>query len=83
VDPQEYSYIDTQAWVFFRQGKYAQAADVMRAIPDEILNANPEMAYHAGMILLQTGNTAQAREYLQWAADGAWKDAQKVLRKLR
>ena len=83
VDPQEYSYIDTQAWVFFRQGKYAQAADVMRAIPDEILNANPEMAYHAGMILLQTGNTAQARVYLQEAADGAWKDAQKALRKLR
>lgn len=49
-EPDNYSYIDTQAWVFFKQGKTEQAADVMRAIPDEILAENPEIAYHAAYI---------------------------------
>ncbi len=49
-EPDNYSYIDTQAWVFFKQGKTEQAADVMHAIPDEILAENPEIAYHAAYI---------------------------------
>ena len=56
VQPQEYSFIDTQAWVFFKQGKYTQAVDVLTAIPEEVLAANPEMAYHAAYIYQAAGD---------------------------
>lgn len=80
--PQDVSFQDTQAWIFYLQGRYGQAAEVVRAIPDEILQANPEMAYHAGLIYAANGQTDLAREYLQLAADGGWKEAKKELKKL-
>ena len=48
--PQDNSFMDTQAWVFYKQGKYEAAADIIRAIPDEVMQANPEIAYHAVLI---------------------------------
>ncbi len=50
IDPENDAFLDTQAWVFFKQGKYQQAADIMGAIPQEVLSANTEMAYHASYI---------------------------------
>ncbi len=82
VWPQDYSLIDTQAWVFYRQGKYAQAADVMRAIPVNVLQENPELAYHAGLIEAALGNTQRARAWLVQAAQNGWKPAKKALKKL-
>lgn len=50
INPEDYSFIDTQAWVFYKQGRLEQAADVMGVIPKEVLAANDEMAYHAAYI---------------------------------
>jgi len=60
VNPEEYSFIDTQAWVFFKQGKYDQAADVISAIPEQVLAQNAEMAYHAAYIYRALKDTAKA-----------------------
>lgn len=79
--PQDVSFIDTQAWIFYLQGKHEQALDLMQAIPYDVFEANPEMAYHAGMIYKANDQTDTAREYLQLAADGGWKPAQKELKK--
>ena len=75
--------MDTQAWVFYRQGKYAQALDIVKGISHEILAANPEMAYHAGIIYAINGQSDLAKQYLQLAAEGGWKDAKKELKKYK
>ncbi len=80
---QDASFIDTQAWIFYKQGNYAQALDILRAFPEEILQTSPEIAYHAGMIYAANGQAEQAKKYLQLAVDGGWKDAQKALKKIR
>ena len=82
VWPQDASLLDTQAWIFYLQGKYAQAADLLKAIPEESLQAYGEMAYHAGMIYQAQGDIARARRYLQLAIDSGWKPAKKALKKL-
>lgn len=80
--PQDVSFQDTQAWIFYLQGNYAPALDLIQSIPHEVFEANPEMAYHAGLIYAANGQAELAREYLQLAADGGWKDAKKELKKL-
>lgn len=79
---QDASFVDTQAWIFYLQGKYAQAADLLQSLSQDILKENPEMAYHLGMIYAAQNETEKARTYLQMAADGGWKDARKALKKL-
>ncbi len=81
--PQDVSFMDTQAWIFYLQGKHEQALDLIRAIPGDILQANPELSYHAGMIYAANGQAELSREYLQLAADGGWKDAKKALKNLK
>ena len=80
--PQDVSFIDTQAWIFYLQGKHEQALDLIKSIPHEVYEANPEMAYHAGVIYKANAQMDVARDYLQLAADGGWKDAKKERRKL-
>ena len=82
VIPSEISFLDTQAWIFYLQGKYSQAADLLRTIPDYVLEQTPEIAYHAGMIYAANGDVSLARTYLQIAAQGGWKEAAKALKKL-
>ena len=61
--PQDASFIDTQAWVFYKQGNYERASDLIRSIPQDILRQNPEMAYHAVLIL---GALHDKSAYLQY-----------------
>ncbi len=81
--PDDNSFMDTQAWIFYKQGKCEQAADIIRGIDPTLLEANPEMAYHAGMIYAATNQPEQAKKYLQLAANGGWKAAKKELKRLR
>ncbi len=83
VWPEDFSLIDTQAWIFYKQGKFSQALDLVRTFPAQYIQANPEIAYHAGMIYAANGQPQAARAYLQQAADGGWKPAKKALKKLK
>ncbi len=38
----------------------------LRALPDEVVNQDPDLASHKALCLLMTGQTAQAREYASW-----------------
>ena len=80
--PQDVSFIDTQAYILYLQGNYTRVLNLVQAIPYEVFEANPEIAYHAGLIYAAAGQPDVAREYLQLAANGGWKDAQKVLKQL-
>ena len=81
--PQDHALQDTQAWIFYKQGRYQEAADLLKAIPAVYLKENPEIAYHAGMIYLALQEPTTARSLLQQAADGGWKPARKALKKLK
>lgn len=70
IIPNDVSFVDTQAWVFYKQGKYAQAADLIRSIPDDILQANPEMAYHAVLIFGALKDQASYSHYFELACSG-------------
>ena len=79
IVPQDVSFIDTQAYIFYLQGNYTGAVDLIKSIPRDVFAANPEMAYHAGLIYAAAGQTELERQYLQLAADGGWKDAKIAL----
>lgn len=79
--PNDLSLQDTQAWIFYKQGNYPQAAQVIEAMPEEYVRENPEISYHAGMIYRALGEPDKARTLLEQAADGGWKPAKKALKK--
>ncbi len=81
VNPDDASFIDTQAWVFFKQGKLQEAADLLASIPAETVQANAEIAYHLGAVLCAQGRWSEARPYLEQARTEL-KEADKLYRKL-
>lgn len=82
VMPGEYEFIDTQAWIYFRQGKYGQALDLLQSLSPEIIKKNPEIGYHIGAVLHQLGRTDEALSYLE-QAKSEWPDAEKLYRKIK
>lgn len=81
LQPQDRAFADTLAWVYYRQGKYAQALDLLENIDADFINANAEVAYHLGAVYAALGQYAKARPYLQQAA-ASQKEAAKLLKKL-
>lgn len=81
ISPQDYAFIDTQAWIYYKQGKLAQAADLLRSIPTALIEQNPEIAYHLGVILMEQGDRAQAISLLKQASD-SMPEAARLLRRL-
>ena len=47
-----------------------KAADLMHSIPDDVLAANPEMAYHAAMIYKAQADEKSAQHYFEMACPG-------------
>ena len=82
LNPTDYSFIDTQAWVYCKQKNYTAAEDLLKYIPQEVLQANPEIAYHLGAVYFETGNREQAKIYLEMALPSQ-KEAKKLYKKLQ
>jgi len=82
VMPNEFEFIDTQAWIYYRQGHYQQALDLLQSLSPEVIKENAEIGYHLGEILYHMGRTEEALTYLE-AARGKWKDAEKLYRKIK
>jgi predicted Zn-dependent protease len=60
--------IDTAAWVYFRQGKYEKARDLLTAA-EGTAKESPVISFHLGMIYHRLGKDDEAREYLQNALE--------------
>lgn len=67
VNPEDFSFIDTQAWVYFKQGKIAEAADLLSSIPEELALQDTDVAYHKGAAAYAQGSFEDARKYLDLA----------------
>ncbi|MBS1368554.1 MAG: tetratricopeptide repeat protein [Lentisphaeria bacterium] len=74
-EPDNYAYLDSMAWVLYRQGKYAEAEKyidlALRASEQEL--ARGVIYEHKGDILMKLGRKSEAlaayREALDYAAD--------------
>ncbi len=75
LDPQNATYLDTQAWVLYRLGRYEEAQTLMRQALVLDATGSAELLLHYGDILYALGKTFMAKTYWQRAleagADGA------------
>lgn len=81
LDPEDRSFIDSMAWVQYRQGRYAEALDLLEALDAEFIAANPDAAWHLGAVYAALGRTEEAEKYLRSVA-AQNKEAAKLLRSL-
>jgi uncharacterized protein HemY len=66
-DPNNYAYLDSLGWVYYKQDKYTQAEDYLRrAIALE--GDDPTVLSHLGDVYLKLGQDQQAEETLQKSA---------------
>ena len=82
VAPEEISFIDTQAWVYIRQGKLAEAETLLSSLPSQVVNNNAEIAYHLGFLRAEQGRIEEALSYLEQAKAG-WPAAAKLYNQLQ
>ena len=81
ISPEDNAFIDTQAWIYFKQGQLQKAADLLAVIPPETVAANLDIAYHWGAVLYGLGDWDGARKYLEMARQEI-KEAEKLYKKL-
>ncbi len=60
-------FLDTLAWVYYRQGNLNQAETIMQRIVTEGSELPPEVHYHNAAILLKAGRSKDAKNELQKA----------------
>jgi tetratricopeptide (TPR) repeat protein len=58
--------VDTAAWVYYRQGKYEKARDLLMQVEEKVSDI-PSINYHLGMIYLQLGDKRKAEKHLRLA----------------
>lgn len=82
LDPQNATYLDTQAWVLYQLGRYEEAQTLMRQALVLDTNKSPELLLHYGDILFALGKTFMAKTYWQRALE-AGADGVKVEERLK
>lgn len=64
-------FLDTLAWIYYRQGKFWQAQKIIERSMEINKNPSAELHYHFGAILLKNGDMEKAKSELSLAvADG-------------
>jgi tetratricopeptide (TPR) repeat protein len=58
------NFVDTAAWIYYRQGHLSKARDMLLAVEDKIGN-RPTIQYHLGMIYLGLEQKAEAKKHLE------------------
>ena len=82
INPSDMSFVDSLAWVYYKQGKHEQALKLFLGIDETFVKENKEVAYHLGAAYLKNGQMQQAKKYLEYAADER-KEAKKLLKQIR
>lgn len=81
LDPQNATYLDTQAWVLYRLGRYEEAQTLMRQALVLDATGSSELLLHYGDILYALGKSFMAKTYWQRALE-AGADANKIEERL-
>lgn len=64
LEPDNATYLDTYAWIFFMQGSYTLAKIYIESALEKDKTKSPELVDHYGDILYMTGEKDKAVE--QW-----------------
>jgi tetratricopeptide (TPR) repeat protein len=90
LEPQNYAYLDSLGWAYFKTGQYPQAEENLRKAIER-MNTDPALHDHLGEVYEKTGNLKMAvaqweRSMTEYAhslpADADPEDVQKVEHKL-
>lgn len=90
LEPQNYAYLDSLGWAYFKSGQYPEAEENLRKAIAR-MNSDPTVLDHLGEVYAKTGNLKMAVEQWQRSmaeyaqslpADADPEDVQKVQRKL-
>jgi len=90
LEPQNYAYLDSLGWAYFKTGAYSQAEENLRKAISR-MNTDPTVLDHLGEVYEKTGNLKMAvaqweRSMTEYAhslpADAEPEDVQKVQHKL-
>jgi tetratricopeptide (TPR) repeat protein len=90
LEPQNYAYLDSLGWAYFKTGQYSQAEENLRKAISR-MNTDPTVLDHLGEVYEKTGNLKMAvaqweRSMTEYAhslpADADPEDVQKVQHKL-
>lgn len=80
-NPSSETALDTLAWVYFKQGRVQEAADLLFSLPPDRWQKEPHLAYHMGAVCFAAGRYEEARVYLDKARPFV-KEAAKLYKKL-
>ena len=83
AEPDNFAYLDSIAWVHYRQQRFAEAmAEINRALRLAGREVDPVIFDHAGDIYAANGLWVLARKYWQDALSSGSHEAEKIRRKL-
>ena len=82
ISPQDAAFIDSLAWVYYRQGELDLALQLFEKMPSDFIEQNAEVCYHLGAVYAAKGEVQKALPYLQQAA-AENKHAAKLFKKLQ
>lgn len=69
ANPDNPTYLDTYAWVYFKQGRYSLARLYLKKAIDTATEASAEMYEHYGDVLAVMGNETEAVEWWKKAVE--------------
>ncbi len=78
--PQDQAFQDSLAWVYYRQGNYAQAKQLLENLSDSFVQENPEVSYHLAAVYAALAEMEKAWNYARQA--GNHPGAVKLLKEL-
>lgn len=81
VNPDDISFLDTQAWVMIQQGKWEEADELLSSLTEDEIARNAEIAYHVAYLRLHQGKKEEALKYLEMAKE-QWPDAKKLYKQI-
>ena len=83
AEPDNATYLDTYAWIFFKKGDYSLARLYMKNALDKSPEASAELFEHYGDILYMLGEVDEAVEYWQKALDAGSESAELLKEKIK
>lgn len=83
AEPDNATYLDTYAWIFFKQGNYSLARLYMKNALDKTEEPSAELFEHYGDILFMLGEVDEAVEYWQKALDAGSESAELLQEKIK
>ena len=83
AEPDNATYLDTYAWIFFKQGNYSLARLYMKNALDKTEEPSAELFEHYGDILFMLGEVDEAVEYWQKALDAGSESSELLQEKIK